>query len=121
MRRDKTGVELRMKEPYSEGVANHTGPEPWGYVGDDMAQASVGETAGRPSSREIVFIWGADAVRLCRRQHSYARQRESIQTPRGPRNQACRETPRTRTGIPNRPPVDGTTGRFGKPKGVIQR
>ena len=32
-KRQMTGKELRMQEPYSEGLANHTGPESCGYAG----------------------------------------------------------------------------------------
>ena len=51
-----------MQVHYDEGVANHIGPEPCAGVREDVGEASAGEHAGQPLSREIVVIPGADAV-----------------------------------------------------------
>lgn len=42
-----------MKKPYIEGVANHDGPESWGFVRKGVTQALTGVRAGQVSSREI--------------------------------------------------------------------
>jgi hypothetical protein len=47
-----------------EGVANHIGPEPCAGVREDLGEASVGDRIGRPLSREIGLLLGADAVLL---------------------------------------------------------
>ena len=47
-----------------EGVANHIGPEPCVDAREGVEEASAGERAGQPSSRESGFFPGADAVPL---------------------------------------------------------
>jgi hypothetical protein len=47
---------------YDEGVANHIGPEPCAGNREDVGEASVGERAGQPLSRDRKLIPGADAV-----------------------------------------------------------
>jgi hypothetical protein len=47
---------------YDEDVASHVGPEPCGVTREDGGEASVGECAGQPLSRERMFIPSADAV-----------------------------------------------------------
>jgi hypothetical protein len=51
-----------VKVHHDEGVAIHIGPEPCAGVCEDVGEASVGEHAGQPLSREIVVLPGADAV-----------------------------------------------------------
>ena len=51
-----------MKVHYDEGIANHIGPEPCAGVREDVGEASVGERAGQPLSRDRKRIPGADAV-----------------------------------------------------------
>ena len=51
-----------MQVHYDEGVANHIGPEPCAGVREDVGEASVGERAGQPLSRDRKLIPGADAV-----------------------------------------------------------
>jgi hypothetical protein len=41
-----------MREPHSEGVANHADPESCGDVREDGAEALTGASAGQPWSRE---------------------------------------------------------------------
>ena len=41
-----------MQVLYGEGVANHTGPEPCAVFREGLGEASAGERAGWPSSRE---------------------------------------------------------------------
>ena len=51
-----------MRVHYDEGVANHIGPEPCAGIREDVGEASVGERAGQPLSRDRKLIPGADAV-----------------------------------------------------------
>ena len=51
-----------MQVHYDEGVANHIGPEPCAGIREDVGEASVGERAGQPLSRDRKLIPGADAV-----------------------------------------------------------
>ena len=51
MRRE-TGKEQEVQVLYGEGVANHTGPEPCAVFREGLGEASVGDRAGWPSSRE---------------------------------------------------------------------
>jgi hypothetical protein len=46
----------------SEGVANHTGPEPCERVREDTVEALAGERIGQPLSRDRRMNPGADAV-----------------------------------------------------------
>jgi hypothetical protein len=46
---------------YDERVANCIGPAPCAVGGDAKGEASAGESAGQPLSREIIN-WDADAV-----------------------------------------------------------
>ena len=49
----KTGKVSWMKEPYGEGVANHTGPESCGGGSNAAVEALTGVHAGQVLSREI--------------------------------------------------------------------
>ena len=51
-----------MKVHYDDGVANHIGPEPCAGIREGAGEASVGERAGQPLSRDSIDIPGADAV-----------------------------------------------------------
>ena len=51
-----------MQVHYDEGVANRIGPEPCAGIREDVGEASVGERAGQPLSRDRKLILGADAV-----------------------------------------------------------
>jgi len=51
MRRE-TGKEQGVQVLYGEGVATHTVPEPCAVSREGLGEASVGERAGWPSSRE---------------------------------------------------------------------
>ena len=52
-----------MQVHHDEGVANHIDPEPCAVIREDVGEASAGERAGQPLSREIYLIPGADAIR----------------------------------------------------------
>ena len=51
-----------MQVHYDEGIANHIGPEPCAGIREDAGEASAGERAGQPLSRDRKVIPGADAV-----------------------------------------------------------
>ena len=51
-----------MQVHCDEGVATHIGPEPCADFREDVGEASAGERAGQPLSRERKLIPGADAV-----------------------------------------------------------
>ena len=51
-----------MQVHYDEGIANHIGPEPCAGVREDVGEASAGERAGQPLSRDRKLVPGADAV-----------------------------------------------------------
>ena len=60
--RRETGKEQVVQVHYDEGIANHIGPEPCAGIREDVGEASVGERAGQPLSRDRKLIPGADAV-----------------------------------------------------------
>ena len=51
-----------MKVLCSEGLASHTGPEPCVGPCEGPGEASAGDRAGRPLSRERAIVPGADVV-----------------------------------------------------------
>jgi len=51
-----------VKVHCDEGVATHIGPDPCVVAREDDCEASVGERAGQPLSRESVIDSGADVV-----------------------------------------------------------
>ena len=51
-----------MQVHCDEGLATHIGPEPCAGIRDDAGEASAGERAGQPLSRDRKLIPGADAV-----------------------------------------------------------
>ena len=51
-----------MQVHYDEGLANHIDPEPCAGIREDVGEASAGERAGQPLSRDRKPIPGADAV-----------------------------------------------------------
>ena len=51
-----------MQVHYDEGIANHIGPKPCAGTREDVGEASAGERAGQPLSRDRKVIPGADAV-----------------------------------------------------------
>ncbi len=51
-----------MQVHYDEGVASHIDPEPCVGCREATGEASVGERAGQPLSRDSCVIPGADAV-----------------------------------------------------------
>ena len=51
-----------MKVHYDEGIAAHIDPEPCVGIREDVSEASVGEHAGQPLSRESYEVPDADTV-----------------------------------------------------------
>ena len=51
-----------MQVHYDEGIASHIGPEPCAGIREDVGEASAGERACQPLSRDRKLIPGADAV-----------------------------------------------------------
>jgi hypothetical protein len=49
---------------YGEGLAIHTGPKPCVGTREGTGEASVGESAGQPLSRESKIVLGAHVVRI---------------------------------------------------------
>ena len=108
-----------MKVSYSEGLANHAGPESCGAAREGGVEALTGERTGRVFSRVRNSLRDADAVRRCGRPHRVHRYREVCSSP------ARSETPCTYadTSFGNReipsPPRDAVAlGRVGKSKDV---
>ena len=56
-----------MQVSYSEGLANHTGPESCVGIREDAGEALTGERIGQPSSRESLILPDADVVRITER------------------------------------------------------
>jgi hypothetical protein len=67
---------------YDEDLASHIGPESCGSAREGRREASTGERAGRPLSRDSQIQRGADVVGLHGRQHGRVRYCER---PSGPR------------------------------------
>ena len=106
-----------MKVSYSEGLANHTGPESCGAAREGGVEALTGERAGRVFSRVRELLRDADAVGESGRPHRVHRYREVCQSP------ARSETPCTYADtshgnreIPRPPRAAVALGRIGKSK-----
>jgi len=70
-----------VKVHCEEDVASHIGPKPCAGIREGVGEASAGECAGQPLSRERNLLPGADAVTSCGRQHGEVRY-ASISLPR---------------------------------------
>jgi len=76
-----------MEVSYSEGLANHAGPESCVGVRKDAGEALTGVRTGWVLSREIHapprggLLRGADAVEKSGRQHSRRRSGETLRNP----------------------------------------
>ena len=118
-----------MKEPDTEGVANHGGPESCVDDREVVGEALTGVRAGRVLSREISSVTGADAVLLGGRQHETHRNTrgvprpDAVEDPEHARKLSARElgdlhvTRAGNSGRPgrqNRTPVDARRGEVGR-------
>jgi len=111
-----------MKEPYGEGLANHTGPESCGGGSNVFAEALTGVRAGQVLSREILLkhrvltLWDRTEGNT-----GYVVSARYAGTLRGRRPCACTETPHAGTGRSHDClRQEGAAGRIGKSKDVIQ-
>ena len=80
-----------MQVHYDEGIANHIGPEPCAGIREDVGEASVGERAGQPLSRDRKLIPGADAVRVAEGNMSKSANASAWATRRGRRTWHARK------------------------------
>ena len=62
MVRRETGKEQVVQVHYDESLASYVAPEPCALAREGKGEASVGERAGQPLSRERSLTPGADAV-----------------------------------------------------------
>ncbi len=79
-----------MKEPHTEGVASHCGPESCGGVREGVTEALTGVRAGEVSSREIIT---SECRRVVGLEGNTVRCAiaSAGSAPRGPRPSACTE------------------------------
>lgn len=106
-----------MKEPYSEGLASHAGPESCAVGRKAGREALTGVCAGRVLSLEKIVVRGADAVFAGGRQHRAFRQGEKSTGPAwSETSRMHRTTSRENREIPGSPRADGALGRVGKSK-----
>ena len=90
---------------HGEGVATHIGPEPCIGIREDEGEASAGERAGQPLSRESDLAWGADAVTYAEGNTGGCGIASVRSDPTWSETLACTEAPCTGTGrTPARPP-----------------
>jgi hypothetical protein len=111
-----------MKEPYSEGIASHAGPESCMDGREAGREALTGVWAGRVLSRVIIIVRRADALFVSGRQHSECRDGETLRaSARSETSRMPRNTSRENREIPSLPTSDGGAGRAGKSQDTIQR
>ena len=107
-----------MEVSYSEGLANHTGPESCGAAREGGDEALTGEGAGRVFSRESP-LRDADAVRRGGRQHWMRRYCEAQARPaRSQTPSTYRSTLRGNREVPRSPGAEAALGRIGKSEDV---
>ena len=87
-----------MQVHYDEGVANHIGPEPCAGLREDVGEASAGERAGQPLSRDRKLILQFTTCLCSGRQYVQERQRKHLGDPAWSKNLACTHAPCTGTG-----------------------
>ena len=87
-----------MQVHYDEGVAAHIGPKPCADIREDVGEASAGERAGQPLSRDRKLIPGARRCLCSGRQNVQARQRKRLGDPAWSKNLARTQAPCTGTG-----------------------
>ena len=108
-----------MKVSYSEGPANHTGPESCGVAREGGVEALTGEGAGRVFSRERVILRDADAVRRGGRHHRMRRYCEAHSSPaRSETPSTYRNTSHGNREVPRSPRAEHALGRIGKSEDV---
>ena len=109
-----------MEVPDSEGLANHTGPESCGFIGNGKHEAVTGEGTGRVLSPEIARVLGADALRTRGRQHRRRCYGEAKTEPVGSETAAWTETLCAEPGRPCLWPGVVWSGPHGEPTGYAR-
>jgi len=109
-----------MKEPYGEGVASHTGPEPCVAAREGVGEALAGARAGRVLSRERFGQTGVPTPSIRPEGNiDHIASARCGRTPRGRRPRARAETPRPGPGRSRvRQPHDGAAARMANPTGA---
>jgi len=111
-----------MKEPRSEDIASHAGPESCGCGRKDVHEALTGGNAGRVSSLENAHFGSADAVDAGGRQHRDARYGECITSSPWSETSSMRgHFLRGNREVLLSPGGDGSRGRAGNSEEVIRR
>ncbi len=112
----KTGEMVWMKEPYREGLANHSDPESCVIVRKGGGEALTGAGAGWVWSREnVVSLQGADALAVRGRPHRLPRQRERRSDPARSETLGTHRTVlHGNREIPRLSAPEGRAGRIGK-------
>ena len=82
-----------MQVHCDEGVAIHIGPKPCAGIREDVGEASVGERAGQPLSRDRKLIPGADTVCVVEGNMSKSANASTWSTRRGRRTWHARTLP----------------------------
>ena len=119
--RRETGMEVRMKESYVEGLATHGDPESCVGIRKGAGEALTGAHVGEVLSREIKSIGVPTLLSGAEGNIAGGATASPLRTPRGRRPSACVETLCTGTGRSHvRPHGDGGAGRIGKAKAVIR-
>jgi hypothetical protein len=93
-----------MKESYREGLANHPDPESCVSSRKASIEALTGAPAGRVLSCEIFAFGVPTSFNKAEGNIKGRAFASALRTPRSLRPQACRETPRARTGRSHRRP-----------------
>ena len=97
----KTGKVVEMQKFYSEGLANHTGPESCGSSGNAVAEALTGVRAGRVLSPVMKTKFRVlTSFKRTENNILWAVMARHIKTRRGRRPLACTETSCTGIGRP---------------------
>jgi len=108
-----------MKVSYSEGLANHTGPESCGAAREGGVEALTGEGAGRVFSRERKFLRDADVVGESGRQDRERRYSKAHPSPaRSQTPSTYRNTSFGNREVPRSPRAEEALGRIGKSEDV---
>lgn len=86
-----------MKVSHDEGLATRIGPEPCAGTREDVSEASVGERAGQPLSRDSLLFWVPTALTF-RKATQASTLCECSSGPAWSETLACMEAPCTGTG-----------------------
>ena len=111
-----------MREPYSEGLASHAGPESCASSRKGRREALTGACVDQVLSREIIIVWGADALFVGGRPHPGRCYGKTLRDPTRSETLCMRRTTsRENREIPCPPAPDGVAGRAGKSEDISQR